>query len=112
MVDSSKDVLNYALTASVVILTVLIAWILVYVIRIFREVQRVIRDMTKAVARLNEVIDYTREKVKTASAVVPIIMKAGEKVIDMIRNARDRSSDTDEVGGESQKQKTKKNPRR
>lgn len=111
MFENSKDILNYALTLAILVLTFLMSWILVYIIKIFREVEKIVHDITIAVAKFNEVLEYTRDKIKSASAVIPLVMKAGEKAFDMFKTVRKRKMDDTEPRG-PQTQKKKRNTRR
>ena len=110
MFENSKDILNYALALAVLVLTFLTSWILVYVINIFKEVKKVVHDITNAVVKFNEVLEYTRDKIKSASAVIPLVMKAGEKALDIFKTVRERKMDDSDERG-PQKQKKKKNTR-
>ncbi len=88
----SRDILNYALTASVLVLTFFLAWILIYIVKIFREIERVVRDVTKAIEKFNSVLDFAKDKISNAAAAIPIIIKGGEKIAEIIANIREKRS--------------------
>lgn len=92
MINSSRDILNYALTLSVVVLTFFFAWILLYLVRTFRDMQRVVHDIIRAIEKLNEVLDYTREKISSAAALIPIVVKGTQKIIEIVGNVRNRQA--------------------
>src|SRR3989344_6308108 len=98
---ASRDILNYALAIAILILTFFISWILIYVIKIFKEVQNAMHDITAVIKKFNHVLDFTKEKISSAAAIIPVLVKGGEKIFDMVRSIRERSS-------RNQDRKTKK----
>jgi len=92
MLESSRDILNISLAASVIVLTILVAWILVYIIKMFRDAQRALHQMTKVIEKLSNVLDVIRDKVHSAAAVIPLIVKGVEKVTDIIQRTKERNS--------------------
>lgn len=105
MFTTSRDILNLALTLSVVVISFFIAWLLYYIVMMFKEMHKVVRDVTKALEKMNDVLDFAKEKIASAAAVLPIIIKAGEKVMDMIASRRDKRETRDE----NKQRKTKNN---
>ena len=101
---SSRDILNYALALSVVTITVLVAWILVYIIRLFRQVEKVVSETTAAVQKLTSVLDFVKEKISGAAALVPLVIKGVEKIVEMVKT---RKEHRDTAAAET-KTKTKK----
>lgn len=96
---SSHDILNYALTICALVLTFFIVWILYYVVKIFREMEHVIRDITKAIEKFNTVLDYTKEKISNVVSLIPMLVKAGEKIMSSYQSMKNRRA--------SKKNKTK-----
>jgi hypothetical protein len=90
MFESSRDILNYTLAASAAILTFFIAWILWYFVKIFRDVERVIRQTTAVIDKFSSVLDLAKDQMRNAAAIFPLIIKGGEKVSDMLRSMRER----------------------
>ena len=109
MFENSRDILNYSLALSVLVLTFLMAWILVYVVKIFREMERVVRDVTRAVEKFTDMIDFAKDKISNAAAVIPLVIKSSEKIFELIRTLRDkkdRASDNDQSENKNRKRKT------
>jgi predicted PurR-regulated permease PerM len=92
MFETSKDILNLSLTLAVVVLTFFIAWILYYIVSIFREVKKVIRDITGVIKKFNNVLDFAKEKISNAAAVMPLIIKGGEKIAQVVNSVRDKKT--------------------
>lgn len=88
----SRDILNYSLALSVVVLTILFSWILVYIIKIFRQFERMVRDVIRAVERFNEALDYAKDKLAALVALIPVIVKGGEKVRKFVKTLRDKGA--------------------
>ncbi|MEK7584354.1 MAG: hypothetical protein AAB490_03845 [Patescibacteria group bacterium] len=108
MFESSRDILNVSLAACTIVLTILVAWILVYVIKMFRDAQHVLHQMTKVVEKLSDVLDLIRDKVHSAAAIIPLIVKGAEKVTDIIQKARERNARDRDSSRKTSKTETKR----
>lgn len=84
----SRDLLNYVIALSVLVLTFLSSWILVYIIKIFRQIERMVRDVIKAVERLNEALDFAKDKLADVAGLIPLLIKGGEKVSRFVKTIR------------------------
>ena len=92
MFESSKDILNYSLALSALVITFLITWIFWYIIGIFRDVHKVIREITKTVEKLNGLVDETKEKIASVAGIIPLVVKSGEAVSEIIRQFREKKA--------------------
>ncbi|MBI4091060.1 MAG: hypothetical protein HY422_03475 [Candidatus Komeilibacteria bacterium] len=90
MLENSRDILNYTLAAAAVFLTFFICWILWYVVGMFRDMRKVMRDVTKTIEKFNTVLDFAKEKISSVSAVFPLIIKATEKIAETIGAFREK----------------------
>src|SRR3989344_2094361 len=108
MLESSRDILNISLAASVIVLTILVVWILVYIIKMFRDAQRALHQMTKVIEKLSNVLDVIRDKVHSAAAVIPLIVKGVEKVTDIIQRTKERNSSRRDSSKKTTKTETKR----
>lgn len=90
MFGSSRDILNVTLAASVALLTFFVCWILFYVVSMFRDMRTVVRDVTKAIEKFNSVLDFAKEKISTATAVFPLIIKTAEKIVETIGTLKEK----------------------
>ena len=95
MLESSKDVLNYTLAASAAVLTFFIVWLLWYFIKIFRDIERVVDKTTSVVEKFSSVLDLAKDQIKNAAAVIPLMIKAGEKLTEFIMNIREKRAARD-----------------
>lgn len=92
MPTESRDILNYALAASVLILTFLVSWILVYIIRIFKTVEHVTTQISEALEKFTSLVDMARDKITQAAALLPMLVKGGEKIVETVQKYRDKNS--------------------
>jgi hypothetical protein len=86
----SKDILNYTLAGSAAVLTFFMAWILYYVVSMIRDVRTVMRDIARAVEKLNSVLDFTKEKVASAASLIPLVIKGVEKGMEFMKSRREQ----------------------
>ena len=86
----SRDILNYSLALSVVVLTILFSWILVYIIKIFRQFEKMVHDVIRAIERFNDALDYAKDKLAALVALIPVIVKGGEKVRTFVKTLRNK----------------------
>lgn len=86
----SQDILNYSLALSVVVLTILFSWILVYIIKIFRQFEKMVRDVIHAVERFNDALDFAKDKLAALVTLIPVIVKGGEKVRTFVKTLRNK----------------------
>ena len=88
----SKDILNYSLTLLILILTFFLAWMFYYVVTIIRDVKKLIHDILSAIRKFNNVVAETRDKLSGLTALIPIAMKALERIVEYKQNRTARKS--------------------
>ncbi len=108
MLGTSRDILNYTLAASAAVLTFFIAWILWYFIKIFRDVEKVIRQATSVIDKFSSVLDLAKDQIRNAAAILPLIMKGGEKLSELIRSMREKHSEKNEAEDSKNKNRKKR----
>ena len=105
MTWESRDLLNYALTVAVLVLTFFVAWILWYVARLFRDVERAVHEITNAVEKFNAVLDFTKEKISNASALIPLAVKGAQQAVEFMKRMHDSRDAEENTGNKHKKRK-------
>ena len=54
--------------------------------------KKVIKDVTKVITKFSEVLDFARDKISNAAAVIPLMVKGGEKIAAVVSNIREKKS--------------------
>lgn len=101
----SKDILNYALTLFVLVLTFFTAWILYYVLKIVGQMRRLIKDITRAIEKFSNVLDYAKEKMSNMAAIIPLMIKGSEKIVEMVTSLKEKKSNSRKKKGKTKTQK-------
>ncbi len=107
MFGTSRDILNYTLAASAAVLTFFIAWMLWYFIKIFRDVEHTVRKTSEVVDKFSSVLDLAKDQIRNAAAVIPLIMKGGEKLAELIRTMREKHTEKSDAAETKTKNKKK-----
>ncbi len=85
-IESSKDILFYALTAAALAVGFFLAWSLYYLALSLRDARRVTRDIRARVEALGEVIELAREKLQVGSAVFKIAAMGIKEIAEHVRS--------------------------
>lgn len=97
MFETSGDILNLVLAISIALLTVFLCWLLFVItqgirriLSILDEVKGLINSIHEKVDRAEKLFNTLEEKVKNFSSLLPLIMSGINKVIDVLRNRREK----------------------
>src|SRR3990167_489614 len=102
MWETSRDTLNLTLAASVGVLTILLAWLLIYAIRILKTVADVSRRIDATLRLAEDALTTLRDRARDLASILPVVMKAVDKLVTYVgerKRARKSSSsmENDEV---------------
>lgn len=90
MFSTSKDVLFLVLAFSILLLTVLFAWILVYIIMIFREVNRLAKGVEEKVKRVDELLVTIKEKIEHSTSYLGLLVEVVRQGLAFVREKKEK----------------------
>ena len=93
-IESAKDVFFLVLALSILIITLLTAWILYYVIRMFRQANNMVQDVRNAMKAVINFFDSLKEKSSNAAAYMTMLVKGGEEIMDYVKEKKATSKKT------------------
>ncbi len=84
-IQTSQDVLMYALSCTVIIIGLLLAWSLYYLALSLRDTRRITSDVRERVEAFWEVVELAREKLQVGGAVFKIAATGIKELADHMR---------------------------
>ncbi len=88
MYEYSRDILNLTLSACATILTVLLAWLLVYCIRVMKTLVNLSRRIDETIRLAEETLTTLRDRAHDLASILPLIMKAVDKLVTYVGDKR------------------------
>jgi len=88
MCESSRDILNLTIAASIAVLTFLIAWLLSYAIIATKAVMEVIHKIKKLTDEVDQTMMSLKTRVKEISVALPLVTKVVEKLMTYMDEKR------------------------
>ncbi len=92
MFETSRDILNLAITTAIILITLIVVVIGVYItliIRDFRQLSKSVRDKIKLIDTLvnktSDTLDLVNKKIKSSSTYITVFAKIADKFIDYLR---------------------------
>lgn len=94
MFDSSKDILFIVIAVSVAVLTFLFAWLLIYMIRIFRRAYGAVNMISEKIEMLARLVDTLKEKIEHSATAVTVLSQTIGKVAEYWTKRRSKKTKT------------------
>jgi len=92
MLDTSKDVLNIVIAASVGIFTFFLCWMLWYVIRAMRQVNSLVDSVKEKIDLLDKILHAIKEKVDHTASYLPILAKGVTQIIEYFKKRQSKKT--------------------
>ncbi|MFA4873649.1 MAG: hypothetical protein WC659_07035 [Patescibacteria group bacterium] len=88
MYEHSRDILNLTLSACAALLTLLLAWLLVYCIRVMKTLVNLSRRIDETIRLAEETLTTLRDRAHDLASILPLIMKAVDKLVTYVGDKR------------------------
>jgi len=88
MFSTSNDVLNLVLAICIIFLTFFLCWAIYYFIASIQKIHRVVKKVETGVAKIDEIIEIAREKLKNSSAYFMILGEIAKKAMEFVQEKR------------------------
>jgi hypothetical protein len=99
MFETSKDLLNIVLAASVLLFTVFVCWAVYYFAQIMRQMFKIIAEMRARINKIDELIKVFREKIEHSTSYLLLIGEGIKKLVEIAGSY---------TGGEGKKRRSRK----
>jgi hypothetical protein len=80
MFETSRDILNWAIAASVVAVAVMLVWAMAYMISMLRTLNDINRRVRGAVESFTMVMAHLQDKIQSTAGYLPLIVQAVTKL--------------------------------
>lgn len=94
--STSQDWFFLVLAAAVGVLTILFAWLLVYVIAIVRRANEVTRRVTDGITKIEGILDAIREAMHNSSSHLSFLVSAIREVAGFAMRRKERANDEED----------------
>ncbi|MFH1225772.1 MAG: hypothetical protein V1684_00595 [bacterium] len=101
MIQNSQDIFWVVLAFCVLWFTLFVSWMVYYLAMILKETRKIIRFFSATLAKIDEVVSIVKEKLNKSAASFTLLLKAGQEVMDFIKEKR----------GSGKKKQEKKEPK-
>lgn len=88
MFETSRDILNWAIAASVVAVAISLVWAMAYVIGMLRTVNELNRRVKGAIEGFTVVMAHLQDRIQSTAGYLPMIMQAVTKLVDYFMKQR------------------------
>ncbi len=86
MLETSQDILNLVKTISILVISVLFAWILFYLAMIMHNLFKFSRELRDQLKRIDELINLTKEKIEHSTTYLLLIGEGVKKIAEFTRD--------------------------
>ena len=88
MLETSQDLLFIILAFCALLLTVLMSFALFYVVMILRNANKMITEFRKKLERMDEIIDFLKDKLGEGFATFAVLAKGVLKIVEIFRETK------------------------
>jgi predicted PurR-regulated permease PerM len=85
MFDTSEDILNIAKTVAVIGLSVITFIFIYYLVRIIRELFKIIEEMRERINKIDSLIQSVKDKIEHSTSYLLLISEGMKKVIEIAK---------------------------
>jgi len=86
MFETSQDILNIAKTAAVIGLSTITFIFIYYLVRIMREMFRMVKEMRDRINKVDELIQSVKEKIEHSTSYLLLISEGIKKVVEIAKD--------------------------
>lgn len=109
LIQTSKDVMNIAISFSILLISVFIAWFIFYMAMIMKQFYDIIHGVKGSMKKVDDAIDAFKEKIEHSASYLLLIGEGIKKLVEVAKNFSDgKKNKEDEDDEETAKKKAKK----
>lgn len=86
MFNTSQDILNIAKTAAVIGLSTITFIFVYYLVRIIRELFKMVEEMRDRINKIDELIQSVKEKIEHSTSYLLLISEGIKKVVEIAKD--------------------------
>ncbi|MFA5155670.1 MAG: hypothetical protein WC453_04550 [Patescibacteria group bacterium] len=90
MFATSADILHLVLAACIAVLTFFICWAIYYLIVSLQRIFRLVKRIEAGVAKVEELTDIAKEKLKNSGAYFMILAEVAKKAMEFVKEKKEK----------------------
>lgn len=90
MLETSKDILNIVLAASVGIFVIFVCWAIYYFVQILRQGFKAAREMRARLNKIDEAVRSFKEKIEHSTSHIILIAEGIKKLVEVIKDKTEK----------------------
>lgn len=94
MIENSKDILNLLLGFSTVWLVLWLSYLLFQLSKTLRLINKTVEGVEFAIEGFNNLIEKLRKKLNSTSTYFTVLLKSGQKILEMIHDKKSPKTST------------------
>lgn len=108
--QTSKDVMNIAISFSILLISVFIAWFIFYMAMIMKQFYDIIHGVKGSIKKVDEAVDAFKEKIEHSASYLLLIGEGIKKLVEVAKKFSDgkKGAEEDEEDEETPKKAEKK----
>lgn len=92
MFETSKDILNLLLGASVFLVAIWLSWVFYQMGKTLQQINQMMSGFNRAAEAITNLANKVKEKTSSAGAYLAILLKSGQQIIEMIKDKKDKKT--------------------
>ncbi len=96
MFETSVDILNWAITLSVLAIAFFICWGLYYIINTFRRGVKIVRKAENIVGKFESLLDLIKNKISSSASYLYMVTELVKKISQMMKDKKTDKKEEDE----------------
>lgn len=85
LINDSRDLLNIIIALSVLLFTIFSCWALYYLVRILRQMFKVIKETRERLNKFDELVKMIKEKIEHSASYLPLIGAGVKKLVELMK---------------------------
>ncbi|MBT4277401.1 hypothetical protein HOD96_01500 [Candidatus Falkowbacteria bacterium] len=88
MLETSKDVLYIILAFCVLWLTIFLSWLMFYIIKIFRNTNKIINQATETISKVDRFVDAFKGKLESSTSNLMLLADLARQGMEFVGKKR------------------------
>ena len=99
MFETSGDILNLVIAASVLVFTFFVCWLMYYFVMIVKHAHDMVQSIREKINRVEKILNLIQEKVEHSASYLPLLAEGVTKIVKYFvekKNAENTSNESAE----------------
>lgn len=100
MLETSKDILNIVIAASIGVFTIFVCWTIYYFAQIMRSGFKMAKEMRDRLAKIDDAIAAFKNKIENSTSHIILIAEGIKKLVEVIKERTEKKAEKKEKAEE------------